>query len=201
MTLERADRLKAPPVVGRFYLVHAVRWSFEPTGDKGPPETVIRALANSDDSKWWPVWGRKHNDVQFFGFDNQHYHIDPRFLTKRHWLHFKWSQHTPLGAVQGKPLNHRYLPDGPPKPQLRRMKCTRADVSWMHPDQPSVGKLNKSFAGQKCRKSRLGLVCPHQRFPLGSIVPIDGVITCPLHGLRIDAETGVCLGPESRVAI
>ena len=36
-----------------------------------------------------------------------------------------------------------------------------------------------------------GWICPHQATPLGSIEPVDGIIICPLHGLRIDAQTGI----------
>lgn len=37
---------------------------------------------------------------------------------------------------------------------------------------------------------------PHRKFSLGSIEPINGVITCPLHGMQIDAATGRALAPN-----
>jgi hypothetical protein len=58
--------------------------------------------------------------------------------------------------------------------------------------------MNTAFAGTQCRKGKRGFVCPHKLFPLGSVEPVAGVITCPLHGMRIDAATGVCLGPPER---
>ena len=32
--------------------------------------------------------------------------------------------------------------------------------------------------------------CPHRGFDLSQIVPVDGIITCPLHGLRFHSESG-----------
>lgn len=185
--VERADMLTAPPVVGRFYLVPSVLWSFSSTW--GEPE-ALKTLQALPDAKWWPVWGRKHDDREFFKFEFKHYHLDPRFLTKRHWKEFEWGFRSPLGVLQGKPLNHRDLPNGPPRPQLRRMKCTSLDTTWEHAGQKTVLAMQAAFAGKQCRASKVGIICPHQRFPLGSIAPVDGVITCPLHGLRIDAASG-----------
>lgn len=194
MALERADKLTAPPVVGKFYLVPAIKWSFSTTwgNGRGP---VLEQLESLPDAKWWPVWGRKHNDIEFFNFPNKHYHLDPRFLTKRQWCEFDTGWREPLASLQGKPLNHRDLPDGPVRPQLRRMKCTMAHAAWHHDEQQNCVALNRVLAGKQCVKSKLGFLCPHQRFPLASVEPRDGVITCPLHGLRINAETGICIGP------
>jgi Rieske 2Fe-2S protein len=194
MALPRADKLNEPPIVGRFYLVPAILWSMN-TSCLMEGADLLKELQTSRDSRWWPVWGRKHNDLEFFDFEFQHYHIDPRFLNKRQWQHFRFHpDRTALAVLQGKPLNHRALRDGPPRPQLRRMKCTLSEIAWQHPSHPNVNALNTKFAGQKCRTSRLGFICPHQRFPLGSTHEVDGVVTCPLHGLRIDAQTGECLG-------
>ena len=33
--------------------------------------------------EWWPVMGPLHDDAEFFGFQVLHYHVDPRFLTRR----------------------------------------------------------------------------------------------------------------------
>jgi len=42
-------------------------------------------------------------------------------------------------------------------------------------------------------------VCPHAGGPLGDGIVARGCVTCPLHGLRIDLETGEAIaGPETR---
>ena len=35
--------------------------------------------------------------------------------------------------------------------------------------------------------------CPHQGLPLDAEPDADGVVTCPWHGYRFDAQTGVCI--------
>ncbi len=186
--LQRADRLKEPPVLGRYYLVPAILFRWRSYGDTGNP-------LEGDGLQWWPVWGPKHNDLEYFNFENLHYHVDPRFLTKRLWKRFgSWRE--PLADLQATPLNHADLKDGPPKPTLRRMKCTMVHSEWSFIDRSAVIDMNKAFAGQQARHGKRGFVCPHKLFPLGTVMPVDGVVTCPLHGLRIDAATGRCVGPS-----
>lgn len=43
--------------------------------------------------------------------------------------------------------------------------------------------------------------CPHQGGPLGDGLVADRCVTCPLHGLRIDLETGEAAGGGGRVAV
>lgn len=193
--LQRADRLKEPPIVGRWYLVPAIFWNNNTPWNTDRSEQAVLSDIRTKGAKWWPVWESKHNDLEFFNFEQLHYHIDPRFLTRRHLTEFRgYGDRTPLQQIQGRPLNHVHLKSGPPKPQLRRMRCTMAHAEWGHTDAKSVIRMNAAFAGQQCAKGKRGFVCPHKLFPLGSIEAVDGVVTCPLHGLRIDAATGKCVG-------
>jgi hypothetical protein len=198
MALQRSDRLKGPPVVGHWYLVPAILWNRGSTSLYGESEyKILRGLESGPGAKWWPVWGHKHNDIEHFNFKPLHYHIDPRFLTKRHTKETWCSgSRTVLQELQAQPLSHTGLKSGPRKPTLRRMRCSLSHAEWGHPDALKVSDLNKDFAGQQCRSGKRGLVCPHRYFPLGSIEAIDGVVTCPLHGMRIDVATGKCLGPR-----
>lgn len=170
MMLERVDRVTGPLVVGQFYLVPTVRlrWS-----------GLLRD---------WPVIGPPHEDREFFNFSQTHYHVDARFLppdSKRvyHTLHYPLHGERRSGKE-----------DGPvPPPEWRRRKCIRAAVEGFHNPHPAAGEMRRHYAGVQCASNAGGWVCPHRQAPLGSIVPVDGVITCPLHALRIDAATGVVL--------
>lgn len=162
MTLQRVDRLKGAPVVGEFYLVPIIhgKW-YDRVAD-------------------FPVIGHRHNDIEFFDFEREHYHLDFRFFRG---TGFKYASTAPLHAHEGFPLG---------KPVLKRRKCLRDQHIF---DGPSyiMSPFRKSFAGQQCAKGKRGWVCPHRHIALGSTPAIDGIITCPLHGLRIEAETGkVC---------
>jgi hypothetical protein len=150
------------------------------------------------------VWGIKHSDVEHFRFPVLHYHIDPRFLTKRHISDFHdggLSGRSAVHNIQAQPLNHTDLVDGPPKPILRRMRCSMDHSEWGFSDRAPVISLNEAFAGKKCGSGKRGFVCPHKHFPLGSVKAINGVVTCPLHGMRIDAQTGKCIGPANNSSI
>lgn len=169
MKLQRVDRLKEPPVIGQAYLVPTVF---------GQWHHLLRD---------WPVIGLKHDDIEHLNFDKVHYHLDTRFLRVREEL-LDGAVHRPLHARNNAPLG---------SVKLARRTCIRAPLSFGGPADFTV-KFQTHFAGTQCGKGKRGWVCPHKHFPLGSIEPIDGVLNCPLHGLRIDAETGkVCSVPSA----
>jgi len=180
------------PTVGKHYLVPSI--FMERFGGLKP--------------MWWPVHGRIHNDVGYFNFEPLHYHIDVRFLNKRH-LHQIGNfndgmEHTPLQRSFSQPVSQmKTYKDGKweykdlAPVELRKAKCIREQIDYPYSDMPPVKRLNTDFAGKKCAKTSHGFVCPHQHYPIGQ-VPADkhGIVTCPLHGIRINATTGVCVGPS-----
>lgn len=194
MTLQRIDRMSEPPEVGKFYLVPAIAWEWRGLTD----------LPRNVGDLYWPVIGNKHNDIEFFNFENLHYHVDPRFFTKRHWSKLYDRSSFAGSEENGKlldalatPVNSSSMPDGPPSPQLRRMRCSMSAIPYSPyaSRTRAVQALNKSFQGQKCSRGKLGWICPHRQVPLGSMTPVEGIITCPLHGMRVNASTGECIGP------
>ncbi len=194
--MPRIDKLTSPPEVGKRYLVPAIRFKWKSAFFDNPAEYGI----------WWPVIGELHDDVEFFDFKHKHYHVDPRFLTPRHWSDLAYSE-TPMLTLLATPLNHTQWPDGPPDPTYRRMKCSARVVDYeaaikqftnretgqkQYPN-PRTTAIRCAYKGVQCRRDKQGWVCPHRLAPLGSVAPISGVVTCFLHGLRIDAKTGICL--------
>ena len=168
--IERFDELTAPPVKGRVYLVRCVR-----------------APWNGEDGVW-PVWGAKHEDAKFIDFGWRHYHVNRFFIDPNRQL-----------LACGHPVSEGFT-GGPvrlPEPVLLRRICRTAspmpfplEVSTV---QPKWIEMYAHFAGTQSKRGN-GWVCPHKGFDLGPIAPrLDGVIVCPLHGLRIDAQTGVVL--------
>lgn len=184
---EQIDKMSEPPVVGRWYMVRTL--------------TYRRFYSHGPLS--WPIIGPKHDDVEFFDFRHQHYHADVRFLTAKHlrqtgphYLHpankFASALATPCSGVGREPL---------PEPALTRMQCRRNWTEYPFSGSTTVAEMNGHYAGQTALLSKRGWVCPHRKVPLGNHVPDgDGIITCPLHGLRIDAVTGKCVGPLAQEA-
>jgi hypothetical protein len=172
----RVDLLTAPPVVGRFYLVRTVHAKY------------FGVVAS------WPVIGPRHEDLDHFNFGYQHYHVDFRFVRcsdERAEARHPYVLH---GLSDGD-----RLADITALPVLRRRKCVRSALSFSVPWNAKVDPLHalrEHYAGRQCVRDKAGgWICPHRNAPLGSIKPsgIERIITCPLHGLRIQADTGKVL--------
>lgn len=180
MTLQRIDEMSEPPVVGRFYLVPTCRYEYYRRTDL------------------WPVIGPRHEDAEIFNFPHQHYHVDGRFLTARQRTYLnRWGRHGDdwVGTIGAAPLNVREEWSGKvrPHPPLtwERRRCSDARVSYPWGGQPAVKKLRAHHATDKLHCGDHGWICPHRGAHLGSVAPdAQGIITCPLHGLRWHADTG-----------
>lgn len=190
--IPRIDEMNEPPVVGQFYMVPTVTGNWH-----GRAAT-------------WPVLGPKHNDLGHLNFEPVHYHIDARFLTDRAWSAL--DEATFYGAaaeIAGAPFveTDRY---GKTCNSLdvtyRRRRCARPSIghvmasgfAGIHPDFVA---MHAAYLGHQCPKGPQGWICPHKGVALGSIQPEpDGTIVCPLHGLRIDAATGLVV-PTLRPAV
>lgn len=170
--------LRAPPEVGRFYLV-----------------PVIRDVEWCGHRHDWPVLGPLHSDADFFNFPAAHYHVDARFLTKRQQrVGEKWARwHGPATverAVGAAPLadwRQQVIPRG--RPSLARRRCVRASYGYAYEDKDQVQRLRQHFGGSPVEPIRRGdgrLLCPHRKVDLSSFPPDpDGLVICPLHGLHV----------------
>jgi hypothetical protein len=181
MPLQCVDELTEPPIVGILYLVPCVRGTWN--GMMGD----------------WPVIGPKHEDAKFIGFEAMHYHLDRRFLATRR-----------TDRAARLPLQEYYIGDGItenknlPPPTYRRRACRRSNPTPF-PTVAAAKFLNfqtfySHFSRRQCKRGA-GWICPHKGFDLSVIKPgADGFISCPLHGLLINAETGVVANFEMPVA-
>lgn len=177
MAVPRIDQITGPAEVGRCYLVPTVRYLW------------FGQYAN------WPVFLPLHEDAEHFEFPHRHYHIDPRFVPERVWRREENGyRNSAAAAFQAAPLHTR---DEPHPPVVwRRVKCKREMPRYVFGAAKAVQSIRRAYAGQQCRRGRAGWICPHRKFALGSVPAVDGVITCPGHGLRICATTGVVLAAK-----
>ena len=175
---QRIDELTAPPIVGQRYLVPTVRYPWFGKVDA------------------WPVMGPKHNDIEHFRFERQHYHVDLRFLTDAQIRRVEKAAYYKSieMCAAGNPLASHGL-EHSEDPVLRRLVCRRIDHSF--PMRAAAKNtphraLAKAYAGHRCARNAAGLlICPHKGFALDSLVPdADGRVVCPLHGLVIDVRAG-----------
>lgn len=173
MPLQRIDELTEPPIVGQRYLVPCVRGMWY------------------DMLAWWPVWGGKHDDQRFLQFPQKHYHLDRRFIREKY-------VYRAASAPLGEGLMHgRGYPENTvlPAPEWRRRKCQCSQAEFpIHRSMvhPSFRALYTHYAGHQCQRDERGWVCPHKGMRLASMpVGADGNVQCPLHGLLINAATGI----------
>lgn len=193
--LQRVTDLSAPPVIGRYYLVPTVTYDYD---------GATRA---------WPVYPSFHEDSEHLNFPWPHYHFDARFMTALMMRGFKddtWGTRTAAERLSAKVLQkdksgtwsnvrpsvEQAAADTVPHPPIvwRRMQCKRETPAYPFGHVRAIQSIQAAYQGDQCRKNAAGWVCPHRNYPLGSHAPdADGVITCPLHGLRIRAADGVVL--------
>lgn len=175
----RVADLDHEPVIGRLYLVPCVVVPF------GHGEVA-------------PVIGRWHEDAEHIGFPQWHYHRDLRFCP--------WPLHTArdVSSAAGMVVSHGSDSNGAPIMSdeelpvvYRRRKCLRAMPEYPRGGQkigglspcdslPILPRLWEAYRGATMRNMR----CPHKGFDLRSCPVKDGVVECPLHGLRWEIATG-----------
>jgi hypothetical protein len=192
--------LREPPTVGKFYMVPAVHYAWH------------------DHTKHWPVLGPLHEDSEFFGFDNHHYHIDMRFVTasecrfalrKLPFFARSGDPEIDIGTVfSGIPLANRNTPVPTGRPQLRRMRCARA-----YKGTRLLQSLLVAVAIEAALQERYGSpaepihlrdgrkLCPHRKVDLSQYTPdAEGIVTCPLHGLRVRCGAADSVGQSTTLA-
>jgi len=121
-----------------------------------------------------PIINHLHNDIEN-GQPEPHYHADLRFI--------KFED----GAVKNQHSKHRWIesiriPASWGQPEYIALPVITPDNQFITP----VKLISRSKLKHNCiHKGK----CPHRGYPLSQEKSINGIITCPLHGLQFDAET------------
>lgn len=126
-----------------------------------------------------PVIDHPHNDVEN-GQDYTHYHGDFRFISGKGVILKNGNVYRSQARVQGTPI-------------IYMLKCIRLEHEWV----TNIVNISNSKLKHKCiHKGK----CPHRGYDLTGEIPKNGVITCPLHGLKFNAETKILLNETMEVA-
>jgi hypothetical protein len=150
------SELKTEPEIGRFYLVPTVRNIFT-------------------EAKY-PVLGDLHEDREYIGFPERHWHVDSRFVPKQLLIDGpRFGIATILSRALTTPA-FEFI-------SVKRWKCKRQTP--MHPYR--FDDLWNAFQNHHLKSS---MICPHKGVDLSSQPVIDGCVTCPLHGLTWSVATG-----------
>lgn len=142
-----------------------------------------------------PIIGPLHEDAEFIGFKDQHWHVDWRFVSARVFARLPRHSIRPPLIFQASKVITETMTVGA---ILRaRRKCRREPLHF--PDRftdsgflenrreiPWLRALELAFAGHSAKCG----VCPHRGISLAGQPIVDGARVCPGHGLRWDATTG-----------
>ena len=156
---------------------------------------------------WVPVLGPVHRDEDVVNFRLRHFHADFRFLPPRAADPQTWPQ-TEIPTVFARvitnvfPLDQEYeIPlsldraarmDIPPKSYFQARPFIYRGQYPDYPDRhvPWLEELTRRHLGQRWQGP--ARICPHRGAALEGIEPgDDGLVLCPLHGLRFDPSTGL----------
>lgn len=170
-----------PYEVGKFYEVHCVY-----------------ARLHSDIA-WWPVMGEAHRDSEIIGFDPLHYHVDWRFVSSR--LYKRYIQRARRGTLEEYAIPLMLMPEpgwnvrrieesfSTLKHQQMKLMCKRQFSAYPRSRVPWLARLSEHHAGTCLKRN----VCPHRGYDLSHEPVVDGIVTCPLHGLSWNVNTGSCV--------
>jgi len=149
---------------------------YTPDYGMDPKDGEYKLLNPHEKELVYPLIDHIHSDREN-GQEDQHYHVDDRF---------------PMQYTAKATPKLRIYPDlEEGRLEIRRL-CMRSE-KVLSATPPLM--IRKSKLKHKCiHKGK----CPHRGFDLTGVKPRNGKITCPLHGLEFDVETGKLLN-EPRV--
>lgn len=187
----KTDDLKSLPVVGKFYLVPHVKL----TSKEGETPILV------------PVINNYHEDPELGPNVGWHYHFDMRFFTPKgrlNYMRYMPGPFSPIPFKEGRTnlaAGHRTI-DGQwamvdKELIYKKRKCIRL-ITGVEPGYKKLVerhghlplyynsvKWRLKFDGMKAHNMR----CPHQGFDLSQCPVKNGVIECPLHGLKFRKKT------------
>jgi hypothetical protein len=205
--LQRIDRMTEPPVIGRFYLVPTVRYVYWGIEADWP---VMGPLHDDREHLEFPYF-HYHVDSRFISaalcrrLANAHFYGGLEILFAGNPLHQRdlaagYVDKKEAMAMPAAKLRALGIPHPPIVHRRRKMHrefvYPRLEVEAIVKDRKAKDRsflaMWAAHAGMVAQRGKHGLICPHRNYPLGNAKPdADGILTCPLHGLRICARTGL----------
>lgn len=170
--MKNIEELNNPPIIGMYYLVPCI--IYDTISDEGKKHLYV-----------YPIINNLHSDVDS-GQEHEHYHLDYRFIEMQGMddisVKQKHSQHTFAYNSRYDLLYHNPHYKENYKVEYISLMCQRVNNLRITPTELiEIEKLkNKCIYKNKC---------PHKGMDLSQVIPKDGIIQCPLHGLKFNAIT------------
>lgn len=189
------ENLKKPPVVGKRYKVPCVWGTIANIGPHVIPANWWPILRPShEDSKYVTrtktIWletetGWRSVDEDYYETDPDtphHFHVDPRFTPQTYYT--PWE-------VQRRSWHSTITPKSEVK--FLTLECIRE-----MPIQRLFTGFGKQFIQDHQDKKLKCARCPHKGTNLASMPVVNGVVTCPSHGLTFNKKNSKCLNKEKK---
>lgn len=134
-----------------------------------------------------PLIDHPHSDKEN-GQIEIHYHIDTRYMYEQNHLsqgtEIAKFGHSRISVDKKGNLHPFYSGKGMVQPKFDYFMLEKTDKTYR--GITPTGLIKNSKLKHKCIHNGK---CPHRGFDLSNVKPINGVITCPLHGLQFDAKS------------
>jgi hypothetical protein len=133
----------------------------------------------------WPVVDHIHTD-EGYGQPNPHYHIDWRFMSQK----IINEQRAWFALGLNPEIETEYF-----VPIMKDELIEEFYMEWEYlrdhcfPKTQTFSALRDLMLQKGAKMKRMR--CPHHGTNLLSCKPVDGVVTCPQHGLKWNIKTGV----------
>ncbi len=180
---ERVENIKRPLNLGEIFLVPCLvrETELNTLGDWMDVTTNGRPWKRIVDRIYiTPVINHPHNDKEN-GQQEIHYHPDYRFI--------KHYNNAPFPDVKNNHSKYYFVESIRPQKGLHGelkyivLPVVNEEFSGI----TEVENINKSNLKHKCiHKGK----CPHRGYDLSQVTAIDGIIKCPLHGLKFSEKSG-----------
>lgn len=132
----------------------------------------------------FPVVDKMHRDGKH-GLDKPHYHIDWRFMPEFELeAHSNWNNNIYKKAY----CNNSEFFTPITKDEVIREYYNCFQYLRDNRKFPEWGFPSLEKAMKNCKM--VNMKCPHHGTNLVSCKPVDGVVTCPQHGLKWNVKTG-----------
>lgn len=157
------------PKIGETYLVRSV--------------TIKKEVKSELGDVYIPVFSESHSDGKY-GRGNEHFHVDWRFASE--WLIEKKRKDFET-VFHSDVINREYFT---PIDKEWVLEDIYTEMKYLR-DFPEFPKASFRLLEDKMKDAIMKyMICPHHGTNLISCRPIDGVVTCPQHGLKWNINTG-----------
>lgn len=173
--MEKVENITRPLITGEWFLVPCMIWQQYPSWF----QTILPVIT--------PVINHPHSDMEN-GQRESHYHMDTRFFQQQVCTKLSYKDAAIISLIEDFKKQYQFYNKDRVFPFD---KCTLHYIAL--PVVQLKFEMITTVTFIKNSKLKHDCIhngkCPHRGYDLSQVEPVNGIITCPLHGLQFDANT------------